>query len=100
MGGHPLGPLPGLDPDARHVGNDLAVPVVPYSSTGTVPQVLGTGHGAGHSRYVQYALAAHPAIKYASLTDSFGENQERLHPTSRLQPLTKRTKQLTGSSIR
>src|SRR3954453_2873812 len=57
-----LGPLVGLQPDAAHLGLDLAVAVRTDAAARTVAQRLRTCHRAGEPGVVQDALAAHAAI--------------------------------------
>src|SRR3954471_25000056 len=39
----------GLDPDAAHLGLDLAVAVGADAAAGAVAEGVGAGHGAGHA---------------------------------------------------
>ena len=57
----PLGALDRLEPDAPHLGLDLAVAVRAHAAAGTVAERLRARHRAGHAGRVQHALAAHLA---------------------------------------
>src|SRR6266566_1728812 len=70
--------LDGLQPDAAHLGLDLAVAVRPDAAARPVPQRLRTVHRARHARGMQHALAAHLAAE-DRLLDRGLDDSERAH---------------------
>src|SRR5436190_6390397 len=78
--GHLARPLPRLDPDARSVGIDLAVPVLEHAAARTVPEVLRTPHRTGHPRRVQDALPAHAAVEDRLLAGALDQQQRLTEP--------------------
>jgi len=67
----PLSAFPGLDPDARHFGIDLAISVCADATARPVSQTLGAVHRARHARRGQHALTAHAAIEQSALGYAF-----------------------------
>src|SRR5438270_12476424 len=83
---HPARALPGLDPDAGPVGEDLAGAVGANAAAGPVAQVLGAAHGAAESGRVEDALAAHPAIPDGFLERSYDRDHRTLQQVHGLIP--------------
>jgi hypothetical protein len=81
--GRALYPLESLDPDAVPFGIDLAAAVGTHTAAGPIPQLLGTGHRAGHTGVVEHTLPAGAAVKGGALKRAFEGMQEArdaLHP--------------------
>src|SRR6266550_3021685 len=80
------GAFPGLDPDAAHVGIDLAIPVRPNAAAGAVSKVLGAAHRAAQSGRMQDALAAHAASPDRLLERLFDRQHESFRYRHQTQP--------------
>ena len=78
--GHLAAALPGLHPDAGHLGIDLAMAVRPHAAAGSVAHALRAVHRAGHAGRGQDALAAHAAIEQRALDRLFDERDRPLGP--------------------
>src|SRR5215218_5710232 len=72
--------LPRLDPDALHLGNHLAVPVLERAAAGPVAQVLRAAHGTRETGGMQDALAAHPAVPQRLLRPPLDRQQRSVEP--------------------
>ena len=77
---HPLRARPALDPDAAHLGLDLAVAVGPDAPAGTVPDALGAVHRARHAGARQRALTAHLAVEQRALDRALDGGDRLLEP--------------------
>ena len=88
---HLLRPFPCRHPHAAHVRLDFAVPVLANASAGAVTEILGTGHGTGHARVVQDAVAAHFAVEDEALRNLFAGYENSLDQSSWIQSFTKKT---------
>src|SRR4051794_26926833 len=77
-----LGAVVGLDPDAAHLGLDLAVAVRAHPAAGSVAQRLRARHRARHAGLVQDALAAHAAVPDRPL-DRVLDGLEQAHAGTR-----------------
>ncbi len=84
-----LGSLPSLDPNTRHLGDDLAVAVLAHSAAWPIAQVLRASHRAGHPAAVQHALAAHAAVEEWDLAHLLAEDEGALHGAARSEPAAK-----------
>jgi hypothetical protein len=58
-------------PDAGLLGKDLTVSIHADTSTRTVSNVLGAGHGANHPGRMKHTLPAHMAAEYWCLNQPF-----------------------------
>ena len=97
--GHLAGSLPSLYPDARHFRNHLAMSIGPHPAAGSVAEILGTGHGTGHSGAVQDALSAHATVENGALGQSLRRNQEPFEPASGFEPGPEKTKNFHTEQI-
>src|SRR5436190_18400921 len=77
---HLARPLPRLDPDARPVRIDLAVPVLQHAPAGTAPEVLRAPHRVRHPGRVQDALPAHAAVEDRLLAGALDQQQRLAEP--------------------
>jgi hypothetical protein len=97
---HPLAALPGLDPDATHFWFDFTIAVSPHASAGTVTQILGAIHWAGHTRGTQRTLPAHLAIEEKTFNRLFHGGHRFFYPAiadfvpQRVQPDKDRLKEI------
>src|SRR5438105_5062773 len=78
-----------LDPDAAHLGLDLAMPVGPDAAARSVAKLLRTIHRAGEPRRVQHALAAHTAAEHRLLHGRLDDGDDVRHAgtTARLRAI-------------
>ena len=67
IGRDALGAFGGLDPDAAHLGLDLAIPARAHTAARAVAHFLGAIHRAGHAGGGQHALPAFAAIEHQAL---------------------------------
>src|SRR3954447_19691776 len=74
--GEVLGAVVGLQPDAAHLGLDLAVAVRANAAARTVAKGLGARHRAGQAGVVQDALPAHAAVPDRPLDRVLGDLEQ------------------------
>ena len=71
-------PLPCFDPNAVHLGLNLAKATFPDTAAWTVAQILRAIHWTGHAGRGKHALAAHTAVKQEALDQPLGHRRRSL----------------------